>query len=128
MKIEDLTDEEITEFNSFIKTEFIFSFDQESFKFLGTMEDINFNVSHESIDDHNIQLSHIKGFDITQNLIDLIFEELCCKRFHELGLTEYNFTQYSHGTFLGKVEKLKYLYFSQLFVDKINEYIKGNSK
>ena len=125
MKIEDLTYEEITEFNSFIKTEFIFSFDQDSFKFFGTMGDVNFNVSHESIDDHNIQLSVIKGFDVTQSLIELIFEELCCKRFHVLGLKEYNFNQYSHGTFLGKVEKLKYLYFSQLFVNKINEYLKG---
>lgn len=123
--IEDFTQEELVEFNSFIKSEFIFSFDKESFKFLGTMEDINFNVSHGSIDDHNIQLSVIKGFDITQSLIELIFEELCCKRFHELGLKEYNFDQYSHGTFLGKVEKLKYLYFSQSFVEKINEYIKG---
>ena len=67
----------------------------------------------------------LKGFDITQSLIELIFEELCCKRFHELGLKEYNFTQYSHGTFLGKVEKLKYLYFSQSFVNKITEFIKG---
>ena len=60
MKMADLTEEEILEFNSFIKSDFVFSYDQESFKFLGSMGDVNFNVSRESIDDHNIQLSCIK--------------------------------------------------------------------
>lgn len=121
MNVKDLSSTEILEFTEFINNEFIFEYDQEKLKFFGTLGNVNFNIFRESVDDFIIQMFVTKDADIF--LSELVFEELCCKRFHELGLTNYKFEQYSHGSFLRNVDKLKYGYFAKTFCSKIKEYI-----
>lgn len=139
MKIEDFTKEELVEFGTFVKNQFIFSIDNDKPRYVGMLGDIKHSVSIEMCDDifstnfitYLFTKSVDNPLDERQALFELIYEDMCQLKFFELRSSQHEYPEcgsYSSSELIPKLCKLKYVTFADKFVDNIVEFVKSKGK